>query len=82
MIISDLYNIAFNDITEDYDLFIGVVGDEPRSYYLATKTDLFQKAKNKITNGFKKSNDFYNNNIFSYMAHEFFNKEEVSRANV
>ena len=56
MIISDLYNIAFNDITEDYDLFIGVVGDEPRSYYLATKTDLFQKAKNKYILK-------YNNNI-------------------
>ena len=47
MIISDLYNIPFQDIEGEYDLFIGIVGDEPRSHYLVTRTDILNKVKNK-----------------------------------
>lgn len=47
MVISNLYNINFSEIEDGYDLFIGVAGKEPRSYYLATETNITQLAKDK-----------------------------------
>ena len=47
MIISNLYNVSFCDLSDDYDLFIGVAGDEPRSYHLAITTNVAQRAKDK-----------------------------------
>lgn len=47
MIISNLYNCDFSEIESSYDLYIGVAGKEPRSYYLATNTNIIKLAKNK-----------------------------------
>ncbi len=62
MIISNIYNIGLSDLNDDYDLFIGVAGDEPRSYHLAITTDLAQKAKDKYVIPYKgettKPNDY------------------------
>lgn len=48
MIISNLYNINYSEMEMNYDLFIGVAGEEPRSYFLATHTDITQFAKYKF----------------------------------
>lgn len=53
MKISNLYNITFSEIKTGYDIFIGVAGDEPRSFYLLKSTNIAQKAKEKFVIPYK-----------------------------
>lgn len=47
MKLTQLYNINLSEITTPYDLYIGVAGIEPRSYYLLNTTIFSNIAKNK-----------------------------------